>query len=273
MKILHIQVVDKVATYQMRDGSIICGNDDYQLEFTFDAEWSEHQKKTARFIWNGQYFDQEFTGTTCPVPVLNNTDTVTVGVYVGESADDAILSTTRELIPCIRSIRCGNASASNGTGENYTNEARGYAEEAKKYAEALENAAVDGKPLALGEPIAKYVGAENGYFDTYGIIENEHIYLLVFNYLENTFYYFLSTVDSRNITNGHFGGYSDYNGDWSGGTPVFVRWGKVRDGYEDDNLNWYPEVYGLILVDEDGNDRTQEVAPYGDYYMDVYQLV
>ena len=140
MKILHIQVVDKVATYQMRDGSIICGNYDYQLEFTFDAEWSEHLKKTARFIWNGQYFDQEFTGTTCPVPVLNNTDAVTVGVYVGESADDAILSTTRELIPCIRSIRCGNASASNGTGENYTNEAKGYAEEARKYAEDLENA-------------------------------------------------------------------------------------------------------------------------------------
>lgn len=148
MKTLHIQVTDKVATYQMRDGAIICGNDDYQVEFTFDAEWNEHTEKTARFIWNGQYFDQEFTGTTCPVPVLNNTDSVVVGVYVGESADDAILSTTRERIPCVRSIRCGNAAASNGTGENYTNEARGYAEEAKRYAEALENAAgLEWKPL------------------------------------------------------------------------------------------------------------------------------
>ena len=33
MKTLHISILDKVATYRQRDGEIVCGNSDYQIEF------------------------------------------------------------------------------------------------------------------------------------------------------------------------------------------------------------------------------------------------
>ena len=56
MKILHISVLDKKATYLNRDGDIVCGNSDYVIEFAFDAEWDAHEEKIARFIWNDKAF-------------------------------------------------------------------------------------------------------------------------------------------------------------------------------------------------------------------------
>ena len=106
MKILHVSVVEKVATYQKRDGVIVCGNNDYQIEFSFDSEWSKHQTKIARFIVNGTYKDVTFTGTTCHVPVLSNTDLCTIGVYAGN-----LDTTTRAEIPCLKSILCEGAPA------------------------------------------------------------------------------------------------------------------------------------------------------------------
>ena len=100
MKNLHIAVIDKKAIYQKRDGAIVCGNSDYQLALTFDSEWDAYPEKTARFITNGKREDVTFTGTTCHVPVLSNTDVCIVGVFAGE------LSTTPVAIPCIRSILC-----------------------------------------------------------------------------------------------------------------------------------------------------------------------
>lgn len=141
MNTLQIKVQNKVATYIVRGGSIVCGNSDYQIQFLFDAEWEEHEAKTARFEWNDTYRDVEFTGNICPVPVISNTELCKVGVYVGESPEDgAIISSTRTQIPCQRSIRCGAPLPSPDTGEHYTNEARGYAAEAKASAEVAEEA-------------------------------------------------------------------------------------------------------------------------------------
>jgi hypothetical protein len=84
----------------------------------------------------------EFEGNTCQVPVISNADKCYVGVYAGEAPVDVeMLSTTRATIPCQRSVRCGTPPAGNGTGENYTNEARGYAAEAKEAAKTAEEAA------------------------------------------------------------------------------------------------------------------------------------
>lgn len=102
MKTLHINVFDKIATYQKRDGCIVCGNSDYQIKFTFDDEWAAYDKKTAHFIWNGQYTDVEFTGDTCPVPKITNATVVKVGVYV-----DDLSTTTPTTIECKRSVLCG----------------------------------------------------------------------------------------------------------------------------------------------------------------------
>ena len=101
MRILHISVLDKKATYLSRDGDIVCGNSDYVIEFAFDAEWAAHNEKIARFIWNGAYKDVTFTGTTCPVPIITNTTLVEVGVYAGE-----LSTTTPALIGCQKSILC-----------------------------------------------------------------------------------------------------------------------------------------------------------------------
>lgn len=135
MTILHIAVNNKIATYAKRDGEIVCGNSGYHVKFAFDDEWGEHTEKTARFIWNGQYFDVEFTGDTCDVPVITNADAVQVGVYAGD-----LKTTTSARIGCKKSVLCGGESPNPGTGQHYSNEAKAAAEEAKAYAEELRGA-------------------------------------------------------------------------------------------------------------------------------------
>lgn len=100
-KTLHITVVDKIATYRQRDGVIVCGNNDYVIEFTFDAEWDEHTVKTARFITNGTYTDVVFEGTSVAIPVITNTASVSVGVFAGD-----LRTTTPAVIECQKSILC-----------------------------------------------------------------------------------------------------------------------------------------------------------------------
>ena len=108
MKNLNISVIDKVAKYLMRDGDIVCGNSDYQITFTFDEEWGVYDTKTARFIWNGKHTDQPFVGNICPVPIIRNTELVTVGVYAGD-----LCTTTPASIPCKRSILCESSTVQN----------------------------------------------------------------------------------------------------------------------------------------------------------------
>ncbi len=104
MRDLHVIVSNKIATYLGRDGSIVCGNSDYQIVFTFDSEWDGHTEKVARFIWNSKYHDVPFTGNTVTVPVLTNTTQVIVGVYAGD-----LHTTTPALIACEKSILCGTS--------------------------------------------------------------------------------------------------------------------------------------------------------------------
>lgn len=139
MNILHINVVNKVAAYQKRDGAIVCGNSDYQIQFAFDSEWDAHAQKTARFIWNGEYKDVEFSGDTCPVPILRNTGIVEVGVYAGN-----LTTTTSAIIPTLRSVLCG--------GEQPTEEDEYYINSAKASAERAEAAATKTEDL-----LAEYI--------------------------------------------------------------------------------------------------------------------
>ena len=149
MKTFNMEVTDKRLTFPNPDEEVIvCGNGDYQIKFTFDAEWNAHSKKTARFTWNGEHHHVEFTGNTCVIPMVTNTGVVTVGVFAGEDGvDNAPLATTKVSILCIEGSRCGDSTPNAGSGGNYTNEARGYANdarasanEAKEYADGLENA-------------------------------------------------------------------------------------------------------------------------------------
>lgn len=130
MKTLNMSVSDKILSFDRESEKIVCGNDDYQIEFDFDDEWSSRTNKTARFIWNNTYFDQEFTGNTCPIPPIFDTKVVKVGIY----ADD-IYSTTTVVVDCIPAILGGREVANNETGGSYTNEAKRYAEQAKSAAD------------------------------------------------------------------------------------------------------------------------------------------
>ena len=109
MKTLHVIISNKVATYLQRDGYIVCGNSDNQIEFTFDAEWDAYERKTARFIWNGKYKNVEFEGTLCPVPIVANTERLEVGVYVED-----LSTTTSAVIPCRLSVLCHSDIKSDG---------------------------------------------------------------------------------------------------------------------------------------------------------------
>lgn len=114
MKTLHVIVSNKKATFLQRDGGIVCGNSDYQIEFHFDSAWDAYPTKTARFIWNGKHKDIEFPGSVCPVPIVADTEQLEVGVYV-EGTED-LRTSTSAIIPCTRSILCKSSkTTSDGT--------------------------------------------------------------------------------------------------------------------------------------------------------------
>lgn len=139
----HILVEGRVATYLQRDGSIVCGNNDYTIKFTFDSEWEKYTEKTARFIWNGRYYDQVFQGDTCAVPIITNADEVMVGVYAGE-----LNTTTRAHIPCERSILCGVAKAQESIVIEYEDSAIVSAEQARASAISAAASAAEAKETA-----------------------------------------------------------------------------------------------------------------------------
>lgn len=144
---LHICVTNKKATFVKRYGEIVCGNNDYRLVFTFDEAWDDYTEKTARFIWNGQYFDVEFTGNICAVPVITNTDQCEVGVYAGD-----LRTTTRAIIPCVKSILCSAVVPNPGTGQHYSNEAKAAADRAET---AESNAKNSENQAKASETVAK----------------------------------------------------------------------------------------------------------------------
>lgn len=135
---LHIDIRNKVAKYRQREGSIVCGNSDYVIEFTFDSEWDAHTTKTAHFIWGGKSLDKDFTGNTCQVPTIKNATELKVGVYVGD-----LRTTTSAIIPCKLSTLCESTVpfTEEEKEKEYTSEAKAAAERAETAAERAEDAA------------------------------------------------------------------------------------------------------------------------------------
>lgn len=138
MKTLHINVANKIATYRKRDGAIVCGNKDYELEFHFDEEWSAYNLKTARFVWNGQYYDCDFYGDKCSIPMIQGATEVHVGVYAGD-----LCTTTSAVIPSVPSILCESSVPQPESGQNYSDEAREAAREAKEAASRAEGLLIE----------------------------------------------------------------------------------------------------------------------------------
>lgn len=100
---IQVKIKNKVASLVNKNDFIVCGNNDYQIEFLFDEEWNSQPVKTARFVWNNQYQDVVFTGTVCNVPIINNALFISIGVYAGE-----LRTTTPATITSKKSILCND---------------------------------------------------------------------------------------------------------------------------------------------------------------------
>jgi hypothetical protein len=159
MKYLNVQIDDKIARYQLRDGVIVCDNkNEYTIKFTFDEEWDAHPKKYAHFVWNGQYFDQEFTGDECPVLKIIDATELFVGVYAGDQT-----TTTDAVIPCRKSSLSRPATPSTANDGHYANQAKADADRAEAAADRAAEEAV----AAVG-PAAAKVLAEVGVVQSTG---------------------------------------------------------------------------------------------------------
>jgi len=146
--IINIEVKNRVATYISSGSDPVCGSNNDTVKFHFDEEWRGVPKKTARFVWGGRYYDQEFEGDSCPVPVFVNLTRVWVGVYAGEPAEqEPAWATTKAEIPYNLSVRCGYELPHPESGKSYTNEAKGYALEAQAAAEIAIAAADRGESV------------------------------------------------------------------------------------------------------------------------------
>ena len=104
MHTIQISVRDKIAT--QTDGTVIVnGNSDYNIEFDFDAEWTDLNNKIGIFAYNDAaahkwaYQTVMFSGNTCAVPILRDIHCVYVGVTAGN-----VRVTTPAKVQCRLSI-------------------------------------------------------------------------------------------------------------------------------------------------------------------------
>lgn len=97
MTTIQVTVSGKVAL--CRKQTIISANEDYQIRFLFDSDWSTLQLKTARVIYDGQSLDLPFTGSTVALPRIPPCESLSVGVFT-----DTLASTPAH-IGCIRSVK------------------------------------------------------------------------------------------------------------------------------------------------------------------------
>ena len=104
MPTIHINVKNRVATAN-GDSHIINGNSDYNIEFDFDAEWSDLNNKIGIFAYpdaaahKWAYQTVMFSGNTCTVPILRDIHCVYVGVTAGN-----VRVTTPAKVQCRLSI-------------------------------------------------------------------------------------------------------------------------------------------------------------------------
>lgn len=89
-----------------------------------------YETKTARFVSCGTYTDVVFTGNSCPIPVIQDTRSLTVGVYAGD-----LHTTTPAYVSCVPSILCGGGVPADPTPDVYA-----------QILELLNNIADGGKP-------------------------------------------------------------------------------------------------------------------------------
>ena len=99
---IFVNVAEKTAE-AIGQPTVICGNSDYTVQFTFDSEWDDEPVKVMRVIDNRdgllRYTDVLFVGNSAPLPVIYRSAQIAIGVYAGN-----IRTTTPARIPCAECI-------------------------------------------------------------------------------------------------------------------------------------------------------------------------
>ena len=131
---IQINIKNKVARADR--AIIVCDNSDYTAVFDFDDEWSAYETKTARFVYCGTYTDVVFPGNECPIPKIQDTRSLTIGVYAGD-----LHTTTPAYVSCVPSILFGNGVPADPTPDVYA-----------QIMELLNNISLGGNPATTETP-------------------------------------------------------------------------------------------------------------------------
>ena len=116
MPAIGITVTNRIAQSSGKP-EIVCGNNDYNITFTFDSEWSAQTDKTLQLAYykNGTFLAKEvtFSGTSVVLPALYGITEVFIGVYAGN-----IRTTTPARIACLPCITDLALSGGGGGGSS-----------------------------------------------------------------------------------------------------------------------------------------------------------
>lgn len=97
---IPIIVREKVAKLVNSDETpLVCGNNDYVVEFDFDDAWANYPAKTALFVFANESVPVVFEGNKCKGVAVKNATECAIGVFAGD-----IRTTTGAYMPCVLSI-------------------------------------------------------------------------------------------------------------------------------------------------------------------------
>lgn len=97
---IPIIVREKVAKLVNPDETpLVCGNNDYVVEFDFDDAWENYPEKTALFVFGSDSVPVVFNGNVCKGVAVKNATECAIGVFAGD-----IRTTTGAYMPCVLSI-------------------------------------------------------------------------------------------------------------------------------------------------------------------------
>lgn len=100
MPTIKVRVSGKIAENLTPEVKIVCGNEDYKVEFEFDEPWESANVKTGLFIYNGKLVPQPFDGAVCPMPIVENTTLLAIGV---KTSDGLLYTSTPAYADCLKS--------------------------------------------------------------------------------------------------------------------------------------------------------------------------
>lgn len=99
-KRIIIDVANKIASLANPEDFLVCGNNDYDIEFRFDGDWEGVIAKTAVFVYGNTPVYMPFDGNICDGISIENSTICAIGVFAGD-----LKTTTAAVINCEPSIR------------------------------------------------------------------------------------------------------------------------------------------------------------------------